>query len=261
MILALTFIFGTILGSFLNVVILRHNSGMTTGGRSMCFSCGKTLHWHELLPVVSYIMLRGKCSQCKSGISLQYPVVEIVTGLVYMCIGWYLSPLLATMPLMFVTKFAYYAYLFSLLVVLSVYDWRHKIIPDDFVYLFTIMSFVLLFFETGGAFSLHVPTLSQVLAGPVLALPFAGLWFISKGRWIGFGDAKLALGMGFLLGMGGGLAAVLIAFWIGAIVGVVLLLLKKYGFTMKSEIPFAPFLVLGTLVSFFLGLNWIALIS
>ena len=78
MILAFTFIFGTILGSFLNVVILRHNSGMTTGGRSMCFSCGKTLHWHELLPVVSYVMLRGKCSQCKSGISLQYPVVEPV---------------------------------------------------------------------------------------------------------------------------------------------------------------------------------------
>lgn len=259
MIIVLAFILGIIIGSFLNVVILRHNSGKTVGGRSMCFSCGKTLHAHELVPVFSYIIQRGRCSVCKSKISIQYPLVECLTGIVFALTAVMYSHLFFLSPFSFGVKFLYIGYLFSLLIVIAVYDARHKIIPNEFVYLFTIMSFVLMFFETGSVFSLHVPTLWQFLAGPLLALPFAAMWYFSGGRWMGFGDAKLALGMGFLLGLERGVSALLIAFWSGAIIGIILLILKRCGFTMKSEIPFAPFLVLGTLIAFYLNLHFFVL--
>lgn len=255
------FILGTIIGSFLNVVILRHNSGRTVNGRSMCFSCGKTLHWHELVPVFSYLFQRGKCTKCKSAISLQYPVVEFISGILFALLAWKLSFLLLVSPLTFLTKTVFYGYLLSLLVVISVYDLKHGIIPDQFSYLFATMAFLLLFFETGNIFMAHVPTVAQILAGPIIAAPFAFLWWVSNGKWMGFGDAKLALGMGFLLGVSGGLTALLIAFWSGALISIFLLLLKRYGFTMKSEIPFAPFLVFATCVTFIFSLNWIAFIS
>ena len=78
--LILFFIFGTLIGSFLNVVIFRLNTGKGVGGRSMCMNCGKTLHAHELVPVLSYIFQLGKCRGCKTKISIQYPVVEAITG-------------------------------------------------------------------------------------------------------------------------------------------------------------------------------------
>ncbi len=256
-----SFILGTIIGSFLNVVILRHNSGRTVGGRSMCFSCGKTLHWHELVPVFSYLFQKGKCTQCKSSISPQYPIVEFLTGIIFALIAWKLSFLLLLSPLTFITKTLFYGYLLSLLVVISVYDLKHGIIPDQFSYLFSMMTFLLLFFETGNIVLAHVPTLSQVLAGPIIASPFVFLWWISKGKWMGFGDAKLALGMGFLLGVTGGVTALMIAFWAGALVSLFLLLLRRYKFTMKSEIPFAPFLVFATCVTFIFSLDLIAFLS
>ena len=260
-IIVCAFILGTIIGSFLNVVILRHNSGRTVGGRSMCFSCGKTLHWHELVPVFSYLLQRGKCTKCKSKISPQYPVVEFLTGVIFALLVWKFSFLLLISPLTFLTKTLFYGYLLSLLVVISVYDLKHGIIPDQFSYLFGIMSFLLLFFETGNIIMAHVPTVFQILAGPLIAAPFAFFWWVSKGRWMGFGDAKLAIGMGFLLGVSGGITALMIAFWSGAIVSLILLLLKKYKFTMRSEIPFAPFLVLATCVTFIFSLDFIALLS
>ncbi len=256
-----SFILGTIIGSFLNVVILRHNSGRTVGGRSMCFSCGKTLHWHELVPVFSYLFQRGKCTKCKSKISPQYPIVEFLTGVIFALLAWKLSFLLMLSPLTYITKTLFYGYLLSLLVVIAVYDLKHGIIPDQFSYLFSIMSFLLLFFETGNIMMAHVPTLLQVLAGPIIASPFLFLWWVSKGKWMGFGDVKLALGMGFLLGVAQGITALLIAFWLGALVSIFLLLLKRYRFTMKSEIPFGPFLVCATCVTFIFSLNWIAFLS
>ena len=255
------FVLGTIIGSFLNVVILRHNSGRTIGGRSMCFSCGKTLHWYELVPVFSYVLQKGKCVKCKSKISVQYPVVEFLTGIIFALLAWKLSFLFLISPLTFLTKILFYGYLLSLLVVISVYDLRHGIIPDQFSYLFTTMTFLLLFFETGNVILAHVPTFSQVIAGPLIALPFAFLWWVSKGKWMGFGDAKLALGMGFLLGVTGDVTALMIAFWSGALVSLFLLLLKRYRFTMKSEIPFAPFLVFATCVTFIFNLDLIAYLS
>jgi len=241
------FVFGTIIGSFLNVVILRYNTGMSiTKGRSMCFSCGKSLTWYELVPLFSYLFLRGKCSVCKSKISSQYPLVEFTTGLLFVLsfMRFGLSPML---PIYMLTV--------SVLIAMAVYDLKHKIIPDGMVYLFVILSLVTLFFSTGH-FSL--PDILDFMSGPILFSFFAFFFLVSSGRWMGFGDAKLALGVGWFLGFEGGIYAITMAFWIGAIFSIILLLLQKFSFlksrlTMKSELPFAPFIILGFFLNFFTG--------
>jgi len=144
----------------------------------------------------------------------------------------------------------------SLLVVITIYDLKHKIIPDGLVYSFAALSFVSIFGIWQATF--FIPSVWHFLAGPLLALPFALLWLVSRGTWMGFGDAKLALGMGWFLGLSGGGAAIILAFWIGAAVGLLLIALGRilklflFGktFTIKSEIPFGPFLILGTLIAF-----------
>lgn len=253
-ILLLVFFFGAIIGSFLNVVILRYRSGRTLGGRSACFSCGKHLSWYELVPIGSFLSQRGKCSGCRTKISWQYPLVEALTGFLFVFLYMHFSYLIFTTPLLFVILFVYYATLFSVLIVLCAYDMRHKILPDAFNYGFAALAFIGMFFIQGDILVLHVPTVEQFLAGIVLPAPFAFLWLISKGKWMGLGDAKLMMGMGFLLGLSGGALAILVSFWTGAVFGVILLLGSSlFGdkrISLKSAIPFGPFLILSTIVVF-----------
>lgn len=253
------FFFGTIIGSFLNVVIYRFNTGKTLGGRSMCLSCGKTLYWHELVPLVSYIMLRGRCSKCKNPISIQYPLVEATTGLLFTVLGFKFLPFLASAEPVFLVGTIWYMYLWCLLLVISVYDIRHTIIPERLVWLFNALCFIGLFLFSGFELDPHVAVWMAIIAGPLLALPFWAISFGSGGKWMGMGDAKLILGLGWLLGASAGLLGVFFAFWIGAIVSILLLLIKGRKYTMKSQIPFGPFLVLGAFIVFTFGLSFASL--
>ncbi len=257
----LIFVFGTVIGSFLNVVIFRSHSGATFLGRSMCFSCGKTLRWHDLVPIFSFAALRGKCRFCLSKISWQYAAVEILTSALFVLFFWKVGGVAALQNTASFSYFANLVFLFtlgSLLVVIAGYDIKHKIIPDAFAYSFAALAFLgLIFFPT------LAPTPLDFFAGPLLALPFAFLWYVSGGRWMGLGDAKLALGIGWFLGLKAGIVAVILAFWIGAIFGLALVAIGKLSatpffssilrrrITMKSEIPFAPFLIVGLLIVFF----------
>jgi prepilin signal peptidase PulO-like enzyme (type II secretory pathway) len=241
------FALGAVIGSFLNVVILRMNTGAGLGGRSMCMSCGKELHWYELVPVVSFLALRGRCAGCRARISWQYPAVELATGALFALIAWrYFSP-----------TGLIYAVACSILVVIAAYDMRHKIIPDRWVYAFDAVALASVFI--GGPAVFHAPHIWTLLAGPVLALPFAALWALSKGKWIGLGDSKLILGLGWILGMNGGANALVLAFWIGAVVGVAWMLVVARGFKRHMEIPFGPFLILGALIVLFTGVTVIDL--
>lgn len=113
-----------------------------------------------------------------------------------------------------------------------------------------------MFINFSGVGSLFVwPSLGQILSGPVIALPFALLWYFSKGAFIGFGDIKLMLGLGWMLGIYSGISALMIAFWVGAIIGLFMLALARTKVNMKTEVPFAPFLVLGIFVAFLLNLD------
>ncbi|MBI3888493.1 prepilin peptidase [Candidatus Nomurabacteria bacterium] len=263
MILLLTiifFVFGLIIGSFLNVVILRLNTQKTFGGRSACMSCRNTLSWYELFPVFSFLWLGGKCRNCKTKISIQYPLVELVTGLIFAAIFLKFQDIFFLNTFSFSFTYAYYAVVFSLLLVIAVYDIRHKIIPDSLSLTLGILTFLGLFIFGNSnflgyfGFFPHIPSLLEFLAGPLIAAPFALLWLVSGGRWMGLGDAKLALSIGWLLGLSGALSGVVMAFWAGAVIGIILIIFSsKHG--MKSEIPFAPYLVLGTALAFIFSLS------
>lgn len=248
-------LFGLIIGSFLNVVIFRYNTQRSLGGRSSCMACQNRLRWYDLVPVFSFFILQGRCRSCKTKISTQYPLVELTAGLIFGLIFWKFRDLFFIDSLIFAFTYAYYTVIFSLLLVITVYDIKHKIIPDTLSFIFGVFAFVgMFFFQSGDMifpayFDPHIPTLYQFFTSFAIALPFALFWFFSKGTWMGLGDAKLAIGLGFLLGLGKLLSAAVIAFWSGAIIGVFLILVKKIG-GMKSEIPFAPFLVLGTFIAF-----------
>ncbi|MBX4189369.1 prepilin peptidase [Candidatus Parcubacteria bacterium] len=230
------FILGAIVGSFLNVVGLRLRSGLTLGGRSFCPTCHKALKWWELVPILSFIFLRGRCSACRTKISWQYPLVEILTGLVFATLYISLRPFSITSYFLLLTTFCLY-------IVILIYDLRHKIIPDLLVYAAILLSLVYRSLSTG-----HI---SDWLSGPAFFVFFASVWALSKGRAMGFGDAKLALSIGLLLGASEGASAMVMAFWIGSVVALTMMALFKEGkgLTMKSEIPFAPFLILGAWVS------------
>jgi len=248
------FILGLIIGSFLNVVILRLNTHRSFGGRSGCMSCGKKLNWHELVPLFSYLYLRGRCSGCKTKISKQYFWVELLTGLIFAGLFLKFQDLFLINTLTFSITMAFYATMFSILIVIAVYDLRHKIIPDSLVLTLGTLSFVGLFFFDNFGFNIHIPSLMQFLSGILIPLPFALFWLVSRGKWMGLGDAKLAIGLGWLLGLSRALSGIVLSFWTGAIVGVILILFSKKH-SIKSEVPFAPFLVLGTILAFLFELH------
>ena len=246
--------FGLVIGSFLNVVILRLNTEKTFGGRSGCMACQKQLSWYELFPVFSFIFLKGRCKGCKTKISWQYPLVELFTGLIFACLFLKFQEVFYFSPLIFAGTMAYYASMFSLLIVIAVYDIRHKIIPDILAIILGILAFVGLFFFSSFGFNLHLPSIWDLLSGVFIALPFALLWLVSRGAWMGLGDAKLAISLGWLLGLSRALSGVVLAFWTGAVIGLILIAFSKKH-SVKSEIPFAPFLVLGAILAFLFELH------
>lgn len=254
--LILSFIFGAVIGSFLNVVSLRFNTGIGLGGRSMCMSCGTQLTWKELLPIVSFAAQKGSCKKCKSKISWQYPLIEAAAGAVFVLILYFFPPV----SMLAAIHTAVYLVTACLLLVITVYDVRHKIIPDQFVYVFALLALANLFISSSDASVTsaaagalwQMPSYFALLAGPLIALPFAFLWLVSRGRWMGLGDAKLALGIGWLLGISGGVNAVILAFWIAAAVSVIWLFATYRRFKPRTEVPFGPYLILGMyLVLFF----------
>lgn len=251
------FLFGTIIGSFLNVIIYRFNTGLSISrGRSKCMTCSHKLKWYELVPIFSYLVQSGKCRKCHSVISKQYFIVELLTGAVFVLIGiHFLQALILSVPL-FVFLFSVFAIIFSLLIVISVYDLRHKIIPDRLVYTFDTIAFLLIFVNYITASPLFVfPSLLAFLSGPIYALPFALLWLFSKGKWMGLGDAKLMLGIGWMLGPVFSLSSVFISFWIGGIASIFIILFSSKKVGLKTEVPFAPFLILGALLVFLFNID------
>lgn len=223
------------------------------GGRSKCLSCGHTLTWKELIPVLSYVIQRGKCAKCASQFSATYPLVEFFTAILFLGVSIKFLPSsfeFGSFPTELVILLIAHWLIMSLLVVIAVYDLRHKIIPDGMVYAFIIASAVLAWWQDPEA----------LLAGVYFFAFFGFIWLVSRGKWLGFGDAKLVTGIGFMLGLTSGASALIIACWSGALWGLAGMGLSKLRrgaqtLTIKSELPFAPFLIFGLLLVFFFQIN------
>jgi len=231
--LIIYFILGISFGSFLNSVIYRlENKESIIKGRSHCPYCGKTLSWFELIPLVSFLLQKGRCRHCQKRISWQYPLVELATGILFA----------------FITTNVFVLFVVSCLVVIFVYDLKHYIIPDKIIYPAIIVAIL---------YNLYSLFYYNFLAAIIAGAFFLFIILISRGKWMGVGDFKLAIFMGLVLGWPNILVALFLAFLVGASVSVVLIILKRK--TLKSEIPFGPFLAGATIATIFWGdilINW-----
>jgi len=248
------FLVGLCIGSFLNCVIYRLETKKSLQGRSFCPKCKKQLLWQDLIPVFSYLFLKGKCRNCKQKISVQYPLVEIATAIIFLLIFNFVYPI-STLSQFISIVFLFY--ISSVLVVIFVYDLKHYEIPDKILIPAIAVSFIYCVLLN---FSGILNFLLAVLIGSGF---FLLIFLVSKGRWMGFGDVKLAVLMGFLLGVPNILLALFLAFLFGAIIGVILIVFPISGAgekkNLKSEIPFGPFLISGTLLAILWGpkiINW-----
>jgi leader peptidase (prepilin peptidase) / N-methyltransferase len=251
--LILAVAYGLIIGSFLNALVWRVYVGKSIAkGRSMCPHCKHELMVMDLLPVLSWLMLGGKCRYCKKPISLQYPLVELATGVLFALSYLLVGPV----GLIGWLEFIIWLYVLSSLVFLAVYDLKWMLLPN--VVLIPAIGIQLGWVVV--RWLLGAPTGS--LTGPLFAAVAAGLGFLvlallANGRLMGLGDVKLVLLMGLVLGVKNMIVALLIGFNAAAFIGVILMILGRKKRT--DYLPFGPFLVLGTIVAYVYGapiVNW-----
>lgn len=261
----LVFLFGVIIGSFLNVYIYRFHTGKSLAGSSHCLSCQSPLSWYELFPLVSYLGLWGRCLSCSARIPSRYFWVELATALSFLAVSLLVTDVLLW-PLLF--------FLMALLVVVSVYDLYHFVIPNAFVWALSVVAVIHTGYQLYLQFDLWL-LLGNLLAAGIGFLFFASLWWYSKGVWMGFGDAKLAIPLAALVGIGGVFSLLVLSFWLGAIISLLFMVYQyvraKRGqlrlcfssqpLTIKSEVPFAPFMILSFVAVYLGGFDVLTLFS
>lgn len=227
-------ILGLVLGSFGNVLIFRLPHGTSISGRSHCPHCKKVLVPLELIPIVSFLLQWGKCRGCGTKISLQYPLVEILSAILFVFALYFAGFDPFPGLLLAVALWA--------LLLIAVIDIRTQLIPDLLTGIAAL--FGLLFQLTHGQFPIFAP---------IAALAFFGLqWIISRGKWVGSGDVFLAGAIAFVLGyLSETIWCILFAYMLGAVWGLILLARKKE--TMQSRIAFGPFLILSALLVLLFG--------
>jgi len=237
------FILGSIFGSFLNSVIWRIETGKSfLKGRSVCPHCGHLLSFKDLIPIFSFLILKGRCRYCRKKISLQYPLVEFFTGLLFLFIFLKnLDPLETIFSLLFSLFF----------ILIFVFDLKYYSIPDNVLCLSLFLALIyrllkILFFSS---------SLLETFLALLPSIFFLLLILISKETWMGWGDFEISILSGLFLGWPKILLSFFFSFLAGGIVSIFLIFFKKKEF--HSKIPFAPFLIFGNLVSFFFGQKFI----
>ncbi len=233
-------VLGVFIGSFINVLIDRLPVGETVlWGRSHCDHCKKVLRWFELIPVLSFVIQRGQCRRCRKRLSIQYPIVEILSSFLLVFLVFHTGNSL-------VSLIGYSLIAYSFLVIFIV-DLKTQIIPDSML-LTSLIGIVFVFFLFSGTpYSLPIALASASGA----SVFFLFLWFVTRGRGMGLGDVKLAFVLGLWLGYPKIVVALYLAFLTGALVGVILMLTGNK--TLKSTIAFGPFLIAGAMCAYRYG--------
>lgn len=225
-------VLGLAFGSFGNVLILRLKAGTSLGGRSHCMSCKQKLSVVDLVPVFSFVFLGGRCRQCGKAISMQYPIVEILSACMF-GLAAVLYP--ADLTLAILTALLLYFLLLG-----AVFDIRFQELPDSFTGMIAVCAFLI------AVVAQHLPSSAMGLL--VALMWFGGQWVLSKGRAVGTGDIFLSAALGIWLGFRGTITMLLLSYMVGAVV--VLLLLWFGVLSMKHQrIAFGPFLAAGALLT------------
>ncbi len=268
----LLFILGAAFGSFIGVVADRYEpngflfSGKTLGGRSHCNTCGVTLKWFELVPVLSFLAQRGRCRSCGARLGLKYPAVEILSGLIFAFVPIRLASQFQTLHPAFYVLAPLWILALLVLLIITLIDLRLYIIPDEANILLGIIGVLVALASLPdfgpvsgsflGPFALFFGWRNNIWTNHLFAAAFGGIFFaliilITRGRGMGMGDLKFAVPLGFLFGWPDMLLVIGIGFIVGSVCGVWLMIRKKKG--LKSPLPFGPFLSLSAALVFFFG--------
>lgn len=246
-------ILGLAVGSFLNVLVYRLKDGETLGGRSYCRQCHHQIRWYDNVPLLSFLILRGKCRDCGAKISWQYPLLEAATGIGFLLVGRFFFVLEDQGTWI---ETGWLLGIVSLFLAIAAYDLINMEIPLSLLVASAVWT---------GAFlllTLYLDPLPPkelwwesrlaqgVLGGGVITLFFFALVYASKETWMGWGDVWLGGVAGMIVGLPTALFMLTLSFGFGALFGVIMMMFD--GKNLKSQIPFAPYLVLGTLLALFL---------
>lgn len=279
-------------GSFINVITTRFQPdsyikfSQLVSGRSRCPFCFYQLKWYDLIPIFSFVFLKGRCRYCKNKISWQYPLVEIITALIFLGLFlkiYNLTPvrLALAQQIYFwpIVLFFVVAIYLTILIILSIIDLKYYLLPDNYIIFgigIAVLSVIFFYFVSQNPnnyffncgvnflgsyidyFNCRIPFLLSPILGAILTSGLLFLiYFFSRGKGMGFGDVKLGIFIGLILGFTNSILALALAFIFGSIAGIILLAAKKR--TLKSMVPFGPFLALGVLITIFWGSNLVDL--
>ena len=228
-------ILGTLIGSFLNATAMRLVRRETWRGRSYCRTCNHLLYWYELIPLLSFVWLRGSCRHCHGRIGWRYPTTELATAVIFILTWFFSSSALGIRNIFFV----------SILFLLVLTDWEAGVLPD----VITLPAIVAV-----GAINVFLAFswISFTITALVGALFFAGQYWFSRKKWVGSGDIRLGALIGFMVVQ---LPALLLALMVSYIVGAVVALIGIATGRLKwhSRVPFAPFMAFGTWIILIFG--------
>lgn len=248
--LAITiFVLGLIVGSFLNVVICRLKTKEKIAlSRSHCPRCKEKLKFQDLIPLLSFVIQKGKCRYCHKKISWQYPLVELATAVCFLLV------FLKSYDLEFSIQYSVFSILtfwfFSaILIIIFVYDLKHYLIPNKVVYPAIVITFIIKILLS--ILNTQYSILDIIIGALIPGVFFLILVLISKEKWMGAGDIKLGFLCGLMLGYPDILVALFISFVAGAIIGIILMLFRSK--TLKDKLPYGTFLTASTFITFLFG--------
>lgn len=234
MLWALVILVGLSIGSFINVLVARLPSGEKINGRSRCPKCGAPIKWYDLVPIISFVVLLGRCRACRRKISWRYPLVELITAGVFSALFFIEGGVF--------TPQVFFLWMVSVgFIALAGCDLERFILPDSLIVGLSV--FVLIF----KALTAPSELISMCVTGFLLALGFGILFLVSRGSWLGLGDVKLAFLVGLTLNYPLAILATFGAIWGAAIVGVILVAIRRASF--KSALPFGTFLAGASIVA------------
>ncbi len=245
---------GIFVGSFLNTVVFRTQANIPIKERSKCMKCMKPIHWIDRVPIISFFNLSGRCRNCASVISWQYPVIEMLTGIIFGLlfvralngIGFAEFESQSEWLVIFVRD----AIIACFLLIIFVYDYKYSVIMDRFSVPAIIVALLANIY-------LGADLMWIVLSGLIIGAFFAFQYLISGGKWIGSGDIRVGILMGLMLGLKLAVVALLLSYIIGAIAGIILIVFKHR--SPQSHVPFGTFMAVAILLTLFLGSaisNW-----